>query len=101
MTASVLVAAGITALVILQSAKEAAIMRILGTTKRKVRGIIIAEQALICLFGLALGIVISWLLGGVSFAAAGLYLAGCVVSAIAFSIVVSNKKPLTLIQIKE
>jgi len=102
---SVLIGAGLALLLTLQSAREAAIMRVLGITRLWVRAQLTAEQLVLCLIGLALG-----LLGLIALAAqsgaeplvcAALYLAGTAAGATAAAVTVSNHAPLELLQVKE
>jgi len=109
MTVSALIAAGLGALMVLQSAKEAAIMRVLGVTKRVARSMLCGEQALLCLLGLTLGLgSLAILRGHVSAAftgpalgCAGLYLAGCLIGAWQGARSVTDRAPLELLQVKE
>ena len=109
--AAVAVLIGLTAsgLIVMQSAKEAAILRVLGTTKLRVRCMRALEQISLCLFGLilvALGLVIyntdlfiqsryTLLFCG------GLYLLGCTLSVVFMSIKISHRRLLELLQVKE
>jgi ABC-type antimicrobial peptide transport system permease subunit len=54
--AALLIGGFLCCLMILQSSKEAAIMRVLGTTKRKTRSLLALEQALLGIAGLTLGV---------------------------------------------
>ncbi len=54
--AVVAIGAAIPGLVILQSSKEAATMRALGTTRRRVMAMLVCEQMLLTLAGIALGV---------------------------------------------
>lgn len=96
-------------LVILQSAVEAAFLRVLGVTKKRTRCILVLEQILLCIAGIAL------VLGGLAlydperfvrgietFAACyGLYFLGCVCGAAVAAIQVTRHKVLELLQVKE
>jgi len=107
--AAVLIGATAPLLIIVQSAKEAAIMRILGTTKKRVRCILATEQILLCVFGLIFAA------GGLIIYNAGLfaqsrltlilcgilYLFGCASAALGASISVTSKRVLELLQVKE
>ena len=55
-TAAALIGAIIMALLILQRAKEAATLRILGTAKGRTRAMLTVEQILLCILGLALAL---------------------------------------------
>ncbi len=96
-------------LVILQSAQEAAYLRILGTTKKRVRCMLAFEQIVMCIAGTCLvtaGIV---LLRPDLFARSiqtlivcfGLYLLGSICGAVAASVQVTRHKVLELLQVKE
>ena len=99
--ASVLFATGITALVVMQGSTDIAIMRVLGTTKRRIRATVIFEQALLCAIGLLIGLLVASLLGKIVFGSALLYLAGCIAAAAIASLVATSKKPLEMLQVKE
>ena len=110
-----IIGAAIPALVVVQTSKDAAMMRVLGMTKTKVRAILTLEQALLCLAGLAIGITALTLVHGETLAgdklgasvhvillglAAG-HLALAVAASLVSSVVVSARKPLELLQAKE
>ena len=97
------------AVVILQSAKEASLLRVLGTTKRRTRAMLSLEQVILCLLGLcfaAAGLIglkgdalrqVSALLG--LYAAAHFCL--CVLCASAAAVSVTRRNVLELLQVKE
>ena len=106
---SALIAAGLGALMVFQSAKEAAIMRVLGVTKHTARSMLCGEQALLCVVGLTLGLgFFAAIRGQVSAASIGsalgcatLYLVGCLVGSWQGARLVTNRAPLELLQVKE
>lgn len=106
---SVLIAAGLAVLMMLQRAKESAVLRVLGTTKSRTRILLCTEHILLCLLGLLLGLgILAALRGGIHAAlsgravgCAGLYLAGCLCGALPGAIHITNRMPLELLQIKE
>jgi hypothetical protein len=104
---SLLVALGFSALLILQNAKNVAVMRVLGIKNRTTRTKLILGQMTLCVIGLALGLIVFSFIGGtfgVSLASqlfAGLYLVASLVGSIIGAIVVSNRSPLELLQVKE
>jgi len=106
---SVLIGAGLCFLLLLQATREAAIMRVLGTTRRAVRLALILEPLVLSILGVLLGLGISRLLwtspGLVSavplLISAGLYLAGVLAGVVTGAISVTNKKPIELLQVKE
>jgi hypothetical protein len=103
---SVVIGIGVSVLLMLQNAKIASIMRVLGTTKTKSRSTLCAEQVATCLLGLALGLVILVPLGwGFGFASslllAGVYLASAAIGTASGAVVVTNRAPLELLQVRE
>ena len=106
---STIIAAGLVALLIFQAAKEAALMRVLGTTKTRTRAILCGEQLSLSLVGLLLGLAllvmlrqdVSTVLAGPALVCAGLYLAGAFSGAMFSAISVTNRMPLDLLQVKE
>jgi ABC-type lipoprotein release transport system permease subunit len=102
---------GLTApgLIIIQSAKEAAILRVLGVTKKRVRCMLMFEQIGLCVVGIALatgGLVLynSGLFSrsAETLAVCGvLYLFGCVCAAFGASVSVTRCRILKLLQVKE
>ena len=104
---SVLIAAGLAALLMLQSAKEAAIMRALGANKAKVKLVLCFEQALLCLIGILLGAAVPELLWGgadhtgQTFLHMGAYFGGSLIGSILAAAAVVSRKTLELLQVKE
>ncbi len=106
---SVLIGAGLCFLLLLQAAREAAILRVLGTTRRAVRLALIIEPFILSILGVLLGLGISRLLWTTSnlvtavplLISAGLYLAGVLAGSVTGAISVTNKKPIELLQVKE
>lgn len=96
-------------LVIMQSAKEAAFLRILGVTKKRVRCMLVSQQLFLCIIGLAL------VTGGLALFRPGLfarsthtltacfalYFIGCVCGSLAAAIHVTRNRILELLQVKE
>ena len=96
-------------LIIMQSAQEAAFLRILGLTKKRVRSMLVLEQMMLCIVGIVFvaGILIlfypelflksidtlafCWLL----------YFLGCICGAFVISVQVTRHKVLELLQVKE
>jgi hypothetical protein len=103
---SVIVGLGLSMLLTMQNAKVAAIKRVLGASIIITRTTLCVEQSIICLFGLAVGIVILSFLGwgfgfASSFGFAGMYLAGATVGTVMGAVTVTNRSPLELLQVKE
>ena len=96
-------------LVILQSAKEAAFLRVLGVTKKRARCMLILEQAALCLVGVIL------VAGGLALYSPGvfarsmgtlavcyaLYFLGCVCGAVAAAVQITRHRIMELLQVKE
>ena len=109
MAVSTLIGAGLCFLLLLQKTKEAAIMRVLGTTRTAVRLALISEPLCLSIIGVIIGLMISYILWmasglvptGPLVASAGLYLAGALVGMVTSAILVTNKQPIELLQVKE
>jgi ABC-type antimicrobial peptide transport system permease subunit len=106
---SILIGAGLCFLLLLQTMREAAILRVLGTTKTAVRLALILEPLFLSIIGVIIGLGISgllWMTSGLVtvgslLTSAGLYLAGVLVGSVIGAISVTNKKPIELLQVKE
>lgn len=98
-------AAGIVALLLLlQEAKTAAILRVLGIPARTVRRMLGMEQLVLGLVGVAAGMLASAALGKWSvplLLCAVIYLLGLAAGTAAGSMTITRKKPLELLQVKE
>ena len=96
---------GLALLTLLQSAKNAAIMRVLGKKKSATCISLIAEQMFVCVFGAGVGLLVLPLAGIapglISLALAGIYLAGAFAGSWIGSIVITARPPLELLQIRE
>ena len=96
-------------LVVLQSVREAAMNRALGMPKRRVRSILVSEQAALCLLGLILSVVLMFIINGAAIVPllaqlveiSALHLAACVLGALSCAVVVTVRRPLELLQVKE
>ena len=110
---SLLTAAGIAALFVMTSAKEAAILRILGTTKLRSRVMLALQTAVTSLAGLLLGLggalayagrtrpeLLAGLVGA-GVLCAMLYLLAAIAGAAASAAAVTGRNPLELLQVKE
>ena len=103
---SVVIAAGLSILLMLQNTKNAAIMRVLGGSRTKTQIMLWAEQMALCLFGAAAGLAIIIVMGwgfdvSSSFVLAGMYLGGAAVGSVIGVLLVTNKPPLELLQVRE
>lgn len=96
------------ALVILQSAREAAVLRILGVTKKRARCMLSLEQILLCTIGIVLVTAgLAWRSPGVFARSArtllacySLYFLGCLCGICAAAIQVTRHRVLELLQVK-
>jgi hypothetical protein len=109
MAVSVLIGAGLCFLLLMQEAREAAILRVLGTTRSAVRLVLVSEPLIISVIGVFIGLGIVWLVWRPSSFAiafpvlisAALYLVGVIAGLVIGAISVTNKKPIELLQVKE
>jgi len=105
---SLLTATGTAVLFVMMSAKDAAILRIQGTSKLHTTVIFVLQQGITVLAGLAVGLAGSLLwtgvrpeLAGASLVRAALYLAAAVAGTILSAASVTGKNPLEMLQVKE
>jgi len=100
------IALGLSMLLMLQAAKNAAIMRILGGGKARSRSMLATELLTVCIAGLILGAI--WLLlAGWGFGIvdiltiSAVYFGGALLGATIGAIAITKKSPLELLQVKE
>ena len=108
---SLLAAAGVSALLILTEAREAAIMRVLGTTKLRSRIMLVLQIVFVVLAGLLIGLTaaLAWsssaglalAIFDMSALRAAAYLICAVTGSTAGAVTVTNRPPLELLQVKE
>lgn len=109
MAVTALIAIGLAVLLMLQSAKEAALMRVLGTTKRRTRATLCIRHLAVCLIGVFMGLLLPAILWGdisvviapASLLCAGIYLIGALLGASVASVSITKRMPLELLQVKE
>lgn len=109
MVAALLIGGFLCCLVIVQASKEAAIMRVQGTTKRRTRTIVLLEQVLLSILGLLIGTVGLLAYKGEALAVisgqlalfAALYFAVILLSAVICSSLATRRNVLELLQTKE
>ena len=102
LTLSTFIAVGLTTLLLLQSIKDVAIMRATGMSKLSTIIVLAIEQKILCILGLLFGTIGSILaFGSFNFIGLGLYLIGCVLASLFFSVILANRKPLALLQVRE
>ena len=101
---SFVLALGLSLLLMLQNAKNVAILRVLGSPRYKTRFNLSLEQLAVNAVGLAIGFAIVLVLGiGLQTAAVlvGMYLTGAVIGTVVGCLVISYKTPLELLQVRE
>ena len=106
---AVLLGAVLPGLVIIQTAREASVLRALGTTKKRTRSILTLEQVLLCFVGLLIAGILIAAIHRTELAAMirpfGLYLCShliaCVIGSLVFAVSVTKKNVLNLLQEKE
>ena len=105
---SVIIAAGIAALLVMQAAHETALLRAVGLKRRRVLIMNVVQMAIPCLVGIIVGFAAVLILRNDSTSAlsigaicAAAYLAGAVVGAMAASLAVLKRRPMQLLQINE
>ncbi len=108
---SLLAALGVSALLILTEAREAAIMRVLGTTKLRSRIVLSLQMIFVGIAGLFIGLAVSfawvgsmglaWATMGLSALCAAAYLLCAAAGSAAGAVIVTNRPPLELLQVKE
>jgi len=96
---------GLSLLTMLQGAKNAAILRVLGKTKSAAQVALITEQLIVCAVGVAAALlfmpIFNVVLGWSALSFAGLYLAGVLMGSFVGAVVISAKTPLELLQVRE
>ena len=102
---AILIALVMSFLLLLQTAKSAAILRVTGMSKVRVIFILIAEPVLVSLSGAALGVIALAALSaafGTQFALVlSMYIVAVLVGAIIGAFIVCNRKPISMLQVKE
>jgi hypothetical protein len=104
MVVSFILALGLSLLLMLQNAKNAAILRVLGTPRCQTRFNLCTELLIISIAGAAVGFAAVLFMGvGISTASllVGIYLAGALVGVFAGVLVISHKPPMDLLQVRE
>jgi len=98
-------ALGLSLLTMLQSAKNAAIMRVLGKPKMISQIMLNVEQLMVYVVGIALGLfallITGTFLGVTPLFLAGIYFGGAVIGSVIGAFVISMRAPLSLLQVRE
>lgn len=100
---SVIIAAGFAMLTMLQNAKNAAIMRVLGMSKRKAKITLFFGQVVIYIGGVSVGLLAAAVIGlSMNLAAVVIpYIAGAIVGTVIGAVLVTNRAPIDLLQVKD
>lgn len=96
-------------LVVMQSAKEAAFLRVLGVTKKRARCMLVLEQVILCIAGIALVAGILYMFDSGLFVRSiqtlavcwTLYLLACICGAVAAAVQITRHRIMELLQVKE
>ena len=90
-------------LIIVQTSKDIAIMRVLGTSKRKTRTIIVLEQMILCIVGIIIAAIVLAIRGALMqmLWMFGIYALVILIASIVASVAASRKNLLELLQTKE
>jgi ABC-type antimicrobial peptide transport system permease subunit len=99
--AAVLIGAAVPILIIIQSSKEAAIMRVLGTTKKRTVAILALEQIILCILGIGIAGSVLFIYSRTIIMGVLIYLIANIIASIIAAAVTTNKKALELLQVKE
>lgn len=109
-TVTVLIEGFVCGLIILHSSKEAAILRVLGTSRRRTSVIFMLEQLYHCIIGLILGALGLLLFNDTSvingilvelYLVAAMFFAGCFSGGFICGVITTNREVLDLLQVKE
>ena len=99
-----LLALGLSLLSMLQNAKNAAIMRVLGKPRVASQVMLCAEQLMVCVSGVLIGILVLFIavsVGVQPVILAGVYFGGAVIGSAIGAFVISMRAPLDLLQVRE
>ena len=107
--AAIIICVFLCCLVVIQSSKEASIMRSLGTTRKIVCSLLLLEQVFLNLVGLIFGALVFLLISNKEvlriekqiYSYALIHIGAIMVSSIICSMLVTNKSPLKFLQVKE
>jgi len=102
---SVVIGAGLAFLLLLQSEKIAAILRVLGYGKTRTRTMLSTEHVIVALVGVIFAFILMPIVGIVFTnqlpMLAGLYVLGAVAGAVSGGVIITRRAPLELLQVKE
>ena len=107
-TAMLIIGAFMTCLIIVQTSKDIAIMRVLGTSKKRTRIMIVAERIILCILSMILAAAVIFVMRGATAVVARktaiiltLYFAAILLASVVASAAASRKNVLELLQTKE
>ena len=102
---ALIIAVGLALLLMLQNAKSAAVIRVLGASKLLTIIKLLSEHIIVCLFGAAAGIIVLALLaaefGGHLYLMLLLYFSMVLIGAVTGLIIIINRTPISMLQVKE
>jgi len=103
---SVIIGLGLSTLLMLQNSKKAAILRVLGKPRKRVCASLCAEQVVVSLLGVVLGLLALTIIGwghnaSSSFLLGGLYFVCASAGAALGAALITNRPPIVLLQAKE
>jgi len=103
LTVTCLLSGAVSFLLMIQKAKLAAILRVMGTSKKQTRLLLLVQQIIICVLGVVIGGAIGFTIGFSSgfFLAVALILCITVINSLISISLITNRQLLTLIQLKE
>jgi len=96
-------------LIVMQSDREAAIMRALGTTKKRTRTMLVLEQVALCVLGILCAALLLLAINGIIIpvysktlsAYSALHITTCTAGALTCAIIITRRRILELLQVKE
>ena len=102
---SLIIGCGLSLQLMLQNARNVAIMRVLGTSKFKTRLTLLIEQSFVILVGVVAGVLVigfvTGALGNGVVLLAGLYLVAAFIGTVVGAFVISRHAPMDLLQVQE
>ncbi len=108
MVVALLLGGALPGMMVIQTVREASIMRVLGTTKKRTRIILILEQLILCLFGMIVALILLTALNGTAvlniakpLGFCALHIIGCAAGVVVCSVVITRRRILELLQVKE
>ena len=96
-------------LIVMQLDREASIMRVLGTTKKRTRAMLVLEQILLCIAGVFCAVALLLVINGIVMALytrtltaySALHITACAAGALTCAVIITKRRVLELLQVKE